>query len=163
MQHNTRKKHNYNKIRIQIIHRQTRWATPQENQNDLCNWNSDKEGVIEARTSVAIAAFKFIFPVSRFIIPSARIIVVIYQQATALQPFAAYYWHRNLPTGKQSICTSLQTDNHTQHPVIQFLQAECSTPNAQPTVSKHWRQMVWFVTKAPLNQKSTNQDSSLVQ
>ena len=46
-------------------------------------------------------------------------------------------WHQLDHT--QIIFTSLQTDNHTQHPVSQFLQAAWSSYTAQPTVWKHWR------------------------
>jgi len=47
-----------------------------------------------------------------------------------------WQWHH---LDHMQVCTSLQTDNHTNTPPLCFLQAE-SLPAAQPTVSKHWRQ-----------------------
>ena len=38
----------------------------------------------------------------------------------------------------QTICTSLQTDNHTNTSSFNFYRPD-ALPNAQPTVSKHWR------------------------
>ena len=39
----------------------------------------------------------------------------------------------------QTICTSLQTDNHTNTASLNFYRPD-ALPGAQPTVSKHWRQ-----------------------
>ena len=39
----------------------------------------------------------------------------------------------------QTICTSLQTDNHTNTSLLNFYRPD-ALPDAQPTVSKHWRQ-----------------------
>jgi len=39
----------------------------------------------------------------------------------------------------QTICTSLQTDNHTNTSSLSFYRPD-ALPDAQPTVSKHWRQ-----------------------
>jgi len=47
-----------------------------------------------------------------------------------------WQWHH---LDHMQVCTSLQTDNHTNTPPLCFLQAE-SLPAAQPTASKHWRQ-----------------------
>jgi len=46
-------------------------------------------------------------------------------------------WHQldHMPT----ICTSLQTDNHTNTPSLNLYRSD-TLPDAQPTVSKHWRQ-----------------------
>jgi len=38
-------------------------------------------------------------------------------------------------------CTSLQTDNHTNTPSLNFYRQD-AFPDAQPTVSKHWKQSV---------------------
>jgi len=39
-----------------------------------------------------------------------------------------------------AICTSLQTDNHTSTPPLSFYRPD-ALPAAQPTASKHWRQL----------------------
>jgi len=39
----------------------------------------------------------------------------------------------------QMICTSLQIDNHTYIPSLNFYRTD-ALPDAQPKVSKHWRQ-----------------------
>jgi len=39
----------------------------------------------------------------------------------------------------QTICTSLQTDNHTNTSLLSFYRLD-ALPGIQPTVSKHWRQ-----------------------
>ena len=45
--------------------------------------------------------------------------------------------------GRMQVCTSLQTDNHTNTSPHSFLQARCPscrpTNSAQPTASEHWR------------------------
>ena len=38
----------------------------------------------------------------------------------------------------QTICTSLQTDNHTKTPSLNFYRPD-ALPDTQPTASKHWR------------------------
>ena len=38
----------------------------------------------------------------------------------------------------QTICTSVQTDNHSYTPSLNFYRPD-PLPDAQPTVSKHWR------------------------
>jgi len=40
----------------------------------------------------------------------------------------------------QTICTSLQTDNHTNTSSLNFYRLD-ALPDAQPTVSEHWRHM----------------------
>ena len=45
-------------------------------------------------------------------------------------------WHRL--DHIQTICTSLQTDNHTNTSSLNFYRLD-ALPDAQPTVSKHWR------------------------
>jgi len=42
----------------------------------------------------------------------------------------------------QTICTSLQTDNHTNTSSLTFYRPD-ALPDAQPTVSKHWRHTHW--------------------
>ena len=44
----------------------------------------------------------------------------------------------------QIICTTLQTDNHTSTPSLNFYRPD-ALPGAQPTVSKHWRQHYPFL------------------
>ena len=41
----------------------------------------------------------------------------------------------------QTICTSLQSDDHTNTPSLNFCRPD-ALPDAQPTVSKHWRQLL---------------------
>jgi len=45
-----------------------------------------------------------------------------------------WQWHQL--DHMQTICTSLQTDNHTNTPSLKFYRP-CALPDAQPTVSKH--------------------------
>ena len=40
-----------------------------------------------------------------------------------------------------TICTSLQTDNHTNTSSLSFYRPDV-LPDAQPTVSKQWKQMI---------------------
>ena len=51
-----------------------------------------------------------------------------------------WQWHQ--PDHMQTICTSLQTDNHTNTSWLNFYRLD-ALPDAQPTVSKHWRQQNW--------------------
>jgi len=46
-------------------------------------------------------------------------------------------WHQ---LGHMQICTSLQTDNHASTPPLSFYRPD-ALPAAQPTASKHWRQL----------------------
>jgi len=48
-----------------------------------------------------------------------------------------WQWHRL--DYIQTICTSFQTDNHTNTSSLNFYRQD-APPDAQPTVSKHWRQ-----------------------
>jgi len=50
----------------------------------------------------------------------------------------AWQWHQL--DHMQIICTSLQTDNHTSTSPLSFHRPD-ALPAAQPTVSKHWRQI----------------------
>jgi len=50
------------------------------------------------------------------------------------QEMTGWQWHQLDNT--QIICTTLQTDNHTSTPSLNFLRPD-SLPDAQPTVSKH--------------------------
>jgi len=50
------------------------------------------------------------------------------------QEMMGWQWHQL--DHMQIICTTLQTDNHTSTPSLNFLWAGCF-PDAQPTVSKH--------------------------
>jgi len=45
--------------------------------------------------------------------------------------------------GYMQVCTSLQTDNHASNPPLSFFYRPGALPAAQPTVSKHWRQLLW--------------------
>jgi len=45
-----------------------------------------------------------------------------------------WQWHQL--GNMQTICTSLQTDNHTNTPLLNFYRPD-AVPDAQPTVSKH--------------------------
>ena len=45
----------------------------------------------------------------------------------------------------QTICTSLQTDNHTNTSSLNFYRPDALS-DAQPTASKHWREMAELVT-----------------
>jgi len=49
-----------------------------------------------------------------------------------------WQWHQL--EHMQTICTSLQTDNHTNSPSLNFYSPD-ALPDAQPTMSKHWRQL----------------------
>jgi len=49
------------------------------------------------------------------------------------------HWHQL--DHMQTICTSLQTDNHTNTPSLNFYRPD-ALRDAQPTVSKHWRHKV---------------------
>ena len=55
----------------------------------------------------------------------------------------------------QTICTSLQTDNHTNTSSLNFYRLD-AFPNAQPTVSKHWRQTVENVVTDSDNNNNNN-------
>ena len=48
----------------------------------------------------------------------------------------------------QTICTLLQTDNHTNTSSLNFHRPD-SLPDAQPTVSKHWRQFANYSILEP--------------
>jgi len=47
-----------------------------------------------------------------------------------------WQWHQ---LGHMQVCTSLQTDNHTNSPSLNFYRPN-ALPDTQPTVSKHGRQ-----------------------
>ena len=48
-----------------------------------------------------------------------------------------WQWHQ---LGHMQVCTSLQTDNHASTPPLSFFRPD-ALPAAQPTASKHWRQL----------------------
>ena len=52
-------------------------------------------------------------------------------------------WHQ--PDHMQTICTLLQTDNHTNTSSLNFYRPG-ALPEVQPTVSKHWRQKRYEVS-----------------
>ena len=52
-----------------------------------------------------------------------------------------WQWHQ---LGHMQVCTLLQTDNHTSTPPLSFYRPD-ALPAAQPTMSKHWRQIVFPV------------------
>jgi len=51
-------------------------------------------------------------------------------------------WHQLDHRPMQTICTSLQTDYHTNTPSLNFYRPDAlpGLPDSKPTVSKHWRQ-----------------------
>ena len=49
-------------------------------------------------------------------------------------------WQWDQLDHKQTICTSLQTDNHTNISTLNFYRPD-ALPDAETMVSKHWRQM----------------------
>jgi len=55
------------------------------------------------------------------------------------------HWHQL--DHMQTICSSLQTDDHTNTPLLNYYKPD-ALPDAQPTASKHWRlyisQNEWF-------------------
>ena len=51
-----------------------------------------------------------------------------------------WQWHQ---LGHMQVCTSLQTDNHASTPPLIFYRPD-ALPAAQPTTSKHWRQIVTY-------------------
>jgi len=55
------------------------------------------------------------------------------------QGMMGWQWHQL--DHKQTICTSFQTDNHTNNwPHHSMFHGLDALPTTQPTVSKHWRQ-----------------------
>ena len=44
---------------------------------------------------------------------------------------------------QETVCISLQPDNHTSTPLLSFYRPD-ALPAAQPTASKHWRQIGWL-------------------
>jgi len=52
-----------------------------------------------------------------------------------------WQWHQ---LGHMQVCTLLQTDNYARTPPLSFYRPD-ALPAAQPTVSKHWRQLAWLV------------------
>ena len=55
-----------------------------------------------------------------------------------VQEMMGWQWHQL--DHMQIICTSLQTDNHASTSPLSFYRSD-ALPAAQPTVSKHWRQI----------------------
>ena len=54
-----------------------------------------------------------------------------------------WQWHQ---LGHMQICISLQTNNQlTMHPTTQFFYRPDALPAAQPTVSKHWRNILYCI------------------
>ena len=68
-----------------------------------------------------------------------------------------WQWHQL--DHMQTICTSLQADNHTNTSSFNFYRPD-ALPDAQPTVSKHWRQQykVYLLKKEVLRETSTLSD-----
>jgi len=54
------------------------------------------------------------------------------------QEITGWQWHQL--HHMQTICTSLQTDNHASTSWLSFYRPD-TQPDAQPTVWKHWRQV----------------------
>jgi len=55
------------------------------------------------------------------------------------QEMTRWQWHQL--DYIQIVCTSLQTDNHASTSSLYFYRPD-ALPDAQPTMSKHWRQAV---------------------
>ena len=55
-----------------------------------------------------------------------------------------WQWHQ---LGHMQVCSSLQTDNHASTPPLVFYRPD-ALPAAQPTASKHWRQLYLFNAKS---------------
>jgi len=49
-----------------------------------------------------------------------------------------WQWHQ---LGHMQVCISLHTDNHASTPPLNFFYRPDALPAAQPTASKHWRQI----------------------
>ena len=62
-----------------------------------------------------------------------------------------WQWHQ---LGYMQVCTSLQTDNHASTPPLKFFYRPDALPAAQPTASKHWRQVRVSICIAHNNQES---------
>ena len=67
-----------------------------------------------------------------------------YQKGTTNLDFteardSEWQWHQ---LGHMQVCTSLQTDNHASTPPLKFFYRPDALPAAQPTASKHWRQLL---------------------
>jgi len=65
-----------------------------------------------------------------------------------------WQWHQ---LGRMQVCTSLQTDNHASTPPLSFFYMPDALPAAQPTTSKHrrevsivgWVGLGWVKKKGP--------------
>ena len=61
---------------------------------------------------------------------------------------SGFYWSKRQWVAVASavqVCTSLQSDNHASTPPLSFYRPD-ALPAAQPTASKHWRQL-WMLCK----------------
>jgi len=56
-----------------------------------------------------------------------------------------WQWHQ---LGHIQVCMSLKTDNHASTSPLKFFYRPDALPAAQPTASKHWRQMQWCINSA---------------
>jgi len=54
-----------------------------------------------------------------------------------------WQWHQLV---HMQVCTLLQVDNHASTPPLSFFYSLDALPAAQPTASKHWRQLLFTVT-----------------
>ena len=62
-----------------------------------------------------------------------------------------WQWHQ---LGHMQVCTLLQTDNHASTPPLSFYRPD-ALPAAQPTVSKHWRDLNITYNKRKINRETT--------
>ena len=64
---------------------------------------------------------------------------------TGLEDDGVLGWQWHQLDHMQTICTSLQTDNHTSTSSLSFYRPD-ALPDTQPTVSKHWRRRCYTNT-----------------
>ena len=58
---------------------------------------------------------------------------------------SGWQWHQ---LGHMQVCTSLQTDNHASTPPLSFYRPDALSA-AQPTASKHWKQLYQLHRRRP--------------
>ena len=72
------------------------------------------------------------------------------------------FWGAVASTGPyahmQAICISLQKDNHTNTSSLNFYRLD-ALPDAQPTVSTHWRQITWLIVTNETVQENTDKQT----
>jgi len=71
------------------------------------------------------------------------------------------FWDAVASAGPYAVCTSLQADDHTNSPSVNFYRPN-GLPDAQPTVSEHWRQPATSLTSGTIMHHRGNQRSTTV-